>query len=63
MIFYLMKICELYLFDLSKQNGHQFQNGRTFYDGYGQKEVMELEDTASFLLGKSAVWVVRKLIA
>ena len=33
----------------------------TFYDGYGQKEVMELEDTASFLLGKSAVWVDQKV--
>lgn len=33
----------------------------TFYDGYGQKEVVELEDTASFLLGKSAVWVDQKV--
>ena len=33
----------------------------TFYDGYGQKEIMELEDTASFLLGKSAVLVNQKV--
>ena len=26
-----------------------------------KKEVMELEDTASFLLGKSAVWVDQKV--